>query len=382
MQPFAASPAPDSSSASGFVGAAPAPRRWLEFVLTGGSTLLVLALGRLLGVAVEPDTSLFWVSWATFHGAILVNDPHFASSYLLLYPELAKRLTDSESPPLQRLRYVWAGLVAPLLLIAWVLTSFITRDAVLLGYLIQLMFLLVSWHYVKQGFGVWSVLSARRGVRYTELERRGVLAHCFAAWAFAWSRRASAGGEFSDKGVVYTAPAHPQWLYPAACFLFWTTFLTAAALLIRKWRRDGQHPPLTALFGLLTSLWAWTVFSDMDPFLMYCIPALHSLQYLYFVALRVRGDATQALTFRSPRTRQIRFAVGAVALGVVMLRVTGEALDVVFPVPPDTAQAWRFGDTPLFAALVTIVNLHHYFIDNVIWRRDSPAVRALAAAPR
>ncbi|MGC4092873.1 MAG: hypothetical protein QM756_34310 [Polyangiaceae bacterium] len=54
-----------------------------------------------------------------------------------------------------------------------------------LGLVLQAMFVLVGWHYVKQSFGVLSVLSARRGVRFSLGERRVVLAHCISAWLFA-----------------------------------------------------------------------------------------------------------------------------------------------------------------------------------------------------
>jgi hypothetical protein len=37
------------------------------------------------------------------------------------------------------------------------------------------------------------------------------------------------------------------------------------------------------------------------------------------------------------------------------------------------------GATPYFAALYTFVNLHHYFMDHVIWRRDNPLTRYLRA---
>ena len=60
-----------------------------------------------------------------------------------------------------------AGVVVPVVLGVWAVTALRAESAYRLGLLIQLMFLLVGWHYVKQGFGVMSVLAARRGVRFT-----------------------------------------------------------------------------------------------------------------------------------------------------------------------------------------------------------------------
>ena len=41
---------------------------------------------------------------------------------------------------------------------------------------------------------------------------------------------------------------------------------------------------------------------------------------------------------------------------------------------------WRYtdlGPTPYFAALFAVVNIHHYFMDFVIWRKDNPRTRYL-----
>jgi hypothetical protein len=44
------------------------------------------------------------------------------------------------------------------------------------------------------------------------------------------------------------------------------------------------------------------------------------------------------------------------------------------------ASGWRtesLGETPFFAAFFLVVNLHHYFMDYVIWRRENPETRYL-----
>ena len=37
------------------------------------------------------------------------------------------------------------------------------------------------------------------------------------------------------------------------------------------------------------------------------------------------------------------------------------------------------GPTPYFAALYAVVNIHHFFMDTVIWRRENPRTRYLVA---
>jgi len=41
------------------------------------------------------------------------------------------------------------------------------------------------------------------------------------------------------------------------------------------------------------------------------------------------------------------------------------------------------GPSPYLAAFTTVVNVHHYFMDSVIWRRDHSEARLLLrSAPR
>ena len=57
----------------------------------------------------------------------------------------------------------------------------------------------------------------------------------------------------------------------------------------------------------------------------------------------------------------------------------GSAASDGFVRPRDRDSA--LGPTPFFAAIYAFVNLHHYFMDNVIWRRENPLTRYLQAAP-
>jgi hypothetical protein len=86
---------------------------------------LCWALQRLLGL----DRAELAVGFITFHAAHVVNDPHFAVTYLLFYRDVKGRLWSSEVPLAQRLRYLAAGFVVPLLLVIWAGYALITRRA-------------------------------------------------------------------------------------------------------------------------------------------------------------------------------------------------------------------------------------------------------------
>ena len=184
----------------------------VEFLLTGGGTLALFPLAWACRAGLGLDAAELWVGMLAFHAASLINDPHFAVTYLLFYRNVRGKALGNTFVPRQRVRYWVAGLLVPLLLAVAVGSALATQSAYAMGLMIQLMFLLVGWHYVKQGFGVLVVLSARRGVRYSTLERTVLLGHCYAGWAYAWASPSDAGTKSVVQGVFYTSFAHPPGL--------------------------------------------------------------------------------------------------------------------------------------------------------------------------
>jgi hypothetical protein len=110
------------------------------------------------------------------------------------------------------------------------------------------------------------------------------------------------------------------------------------------------------------------------------VPALHSVQYLYVVSLLADGEARErerAPFFEARRARLGLLAASALGLGWVLFHGAPWLLDGALVSRKDRWSA--LGPTPYFAALYTFVNLHHYFMDHVIWRRDNPLTRYLRA---
>ena len=352
-----------------------------EFLLVGGLTPLFFLLSSWLRKALGLDGPEYAFGFTTFYAAFVVNDPHFTVTYFLFYRRFAERLRGARSDPWQLARYVAAGVVTPLVLGVWAVAAIATKSALALGLLIQLMFLLVGWHYVKQGFGVMLVLSARRGVRFDPRERAAILAHCLAGWAYAWASPADPGTEVEEKGVVFTTVVHPVWLERLTHAVL---FATAAALLwvlVQKLRREGRLPIFTPLTALLCSVWSWSIYSSIDPLVVYVIPALHSVQYLYFVWLLRAGEARERegppWFERAASTRLAVLAASALGLGWVLFHGAPTALDDLLTPKHPRGPAALLGATPYFAALYTLVNVHHFAMDAVIWRRQNPETRYL-----
>ncbi|MDB4989437.1 MAG: hypothetical protein JWN04_4615 [Myxococcaceae bacterium] len=357
----------------------PFAARALEFLSVGGSTPLLFLLMWLLRMEIGQSDAEFAVSALFFYAAYLINDPHFAVTYVLFYRDAKTRALGGAFEPAQRVRYWIAGAVVPATLLLWAAFALVTKSALALGAMFQLMFLLVGWHYVKQGFGVLSVLATRRGVRWLRPERLALLAHCYAGWAYAWSSPADLGTRTEQKGLVYATFAQPAWLERTTLWLFVGSVLPLVWVLVQKRRREGSLPLFTPLLAYLCSIWTWTVFSSFDPLLRYAIPALHSLQYLYMVWLLKGNEARERQGppwfEASLGPRLLMLALSSVALGWLLFHGAPSALDELLV--GRRRVAGGLGPTPYFAALFAFVNIHHYFMDTVIWRRDNPLTRYL-----
>ncbi|MFS8069214.1 MAG: hypothetical protein ACMG6S_22870, partial [Byssovorax sp.] len=80
---------------------------------------MLFPLAWLLRGRVGLDASETFIDAFAYHAALVINNPHFAVTYLLFYKGAWKRVRRGALPPRQRARYVFVGLIVPLALLAW-----------------------------------------------------------------------------------------------------------------------------------------------------------------------------------------------------------------------------------------------------------------------
>jgi hypothetical protein len=199
--------------------------------------------------------------------------------------------------------------------------------------------------------------------------------------AYAWASPADPGTESIEKGVVFHTVAHGASLERFTHAVLFATAAVLAWALARKWRREGRLPLVTPLVAYLCSIWAWSIYSAADPLVRYVTPALHSLQYLYVVWLLKGNEARERQGppwFEPAWTVRVGIlAASAVLLGCFLFHLLPSFLDDAFA--GRRSAEGDLGPTPYFAALYAIVNIHHYFMDAALWRRENPETRYLYA---
>jgi hypothetical protein len=357
----------------------------VDFLLAGGGSLLVaLPLILLIRDKEAIKASSLWWGFALSN---VLNFPHFANSYQLLYTGIGQRIFGADSSQKVRLRYIWAGFVAPVLILGFMFAAYALGHPRMLGYAANAMVFTSGWHYVKQGYGVITVLSAIRRIYYSEIEKRLLLVNGYVVWIYSWLAFNKTLHEEALYGVKYfTFDIPPTLLTIGAVAATLTTAAVVGALAVRILVRR-QSVSWNGIVGYACALYLWVVAFYYDVIFAIFIPAFHSLQYLLFTwryqLNKVSSDgpvAADAAPVRRSRPPAFRFAK-FVGLGLVLGWFGFVGLPMLFHarLSPDPVV---FGPSVFVFIFVLWINIHHYFIDNVIWRRDNEDVRKYLFAPR
>lgn len=342
-----------------------------DFLCLGGGGFALMVV---VALSLPAHGSVSAVAATAMVFANFINHPHFAHSYQIFYRGFGGRLRDSALPGHMRLRYIFAGILVPALLFAFLAGTILLEAVAGLGYALNFMGFVVGWHYVKQGFGIAMVDAAKSKRYYAPGTRLAMLVNGYACWIYTWVQsnrdmvsRRMWDIEFGD------IPFDDRVAYGVAGAFAATSLWVLIRLALDYWR-DGRRFALNGLIGYLVTLYVWMAFVQIDPMFVFIAPVLHSLQYLTvvwrFEANRVSATA-QAGRRESRFSRLAAFGIVGLILGAMGFWIFPLLLDMV--VPYDRVV---FGSSLFLFLFWVFINIHHYFIDNVIWRRDNPEAKA------
>ncbi|MBZ9739252.1 MULTISPECIES: hypothetical protein [unclassified Mesorhizobium] len=369
-------------SADAPASAAATPQKYLfgpfiDFFMLGGSALLILPVLYFVPLRYEATLTL-----AMFLLSHLINQPHFGHSYQIFYRDFARKIRGDGYGRNLQIRYVIAGIVVPLAMIAFFAYGSLTGNARLLGYATNAMGFFVGWHYVKQGYGMLMVDAVLKRKFFSEQDKKVLLFNGYAVWLFAWLQTNVVITERQFWGLDYYTFAVPPWLITIAMSIAAASSAATAVMFINRWRKHGGALPYNGVVAYVVSLYAWILFVTLNPLWLLVVPALHSLQYLAVVwryqtnVERDRPDAVErpawkVLSILGPlyRLRVLAFIVVGGILGALGFWLVPMALIDLVPYDKAVLGSSLF----LFIAWI-FINVHHYFLDNVMWRRGNPEV--------
>ena len=346
-----------------------------DFWCFGGSALVILPLLLLVPSA---QYKLSVVAAAVF-ASHFINNPHFAHSYQIFYRGFAAKAFRGSLGPVMQARYLFAGVIAPAALAAFFAIAIAQGNLRLLALAGNAMGLFVGWHYVKQGYGLLMVDCALKRQFFGDREKRLLLLNSYAVWIASWMQLNLAMARTELWGIAYFSFAIPTWLLNAAVAVAATTTLATVAMVVARRRAKGALPT-NGVIAYFVSLYPWLALILLNPLWIVVVPVLHSLQYLAVVwRFQYNYESAQLARAEYKDGSLARQIFGGRALGhLAVFSLTGGVLGFAgfwllpmvlgITVPHDKA---LFGATVFLFVFWVFINVHHYFMDNVMWRRDN-----------
>ena len=336
--------------------------RWVDAAAAGGLSIVVYLACLLLlrGGPGRLDVS------ATLALFFLLNFPHFSATNWRLY----RSWSNARQFPVT----AW---VLPVLLAALVAAG-LAHPALVAPALVGLYYLWSPFHYSGQALGITLLYGRRSGFAIGRVERLALAACVYGAFVNSFAALDRSPADLSFYGIEYPRFGLPAWIDPLTLGLT----LTAGALFLAGIGQQAlaarRAPPLVLLMPLLAHL-VWFVVAKRTntPLFLALVASFHSLQYLliaWAVQLEERRDETGAAATREFVWRQsLKWGAGNVVGGLALFGALPWLVSRVF----DTGLAPQV----VFGIVWAALNVHHFFVDGVIWKlRSAGPAGALAAS--
>lgn len=269
--------------------------------------------------------------------------PHFAASYLLFYKQ----------PLIMRQAWFTAWLL-PLLLsavLAGCICFQLDQELRVMG---QVGLLLLYWHYAKQAFGA-SLWLMHGSASQLPIPKPLLLAVCLTLGGSGYISLMSHNTHIQAFGLYLPPLDWPLYLAPLAQIIAeGGLFLALGIGCYRAWSQTNWAGLIAGAVPLV-AFWSWM--EPASPWLLALVPIFHGLQYFPF-AWRV--------WLHESRGRL------SLLLGILLSLLLGGLL---FRFLPRATISENTHFLLLPAALLFLLNTHHYFIDAHMWRLKNSQVR-------
>ncbi|MEC8336635.1 MAG: hypothetical protein VXZ84_00670 [Planctomycetota bacterium] len=351
--------------------------------LFGGGLSIVLVVGLIVAKILNPGMQFLQLEIGLliiFYLNLVINWPHFMASYRILYAD-QKSIRE----------HSFVSIVMPM--------GFLLLIAVISGYaflagttqfaestwitgiklsLFALMSVQLAWHYTGQSWGMTASYLFIGGFRMEQIESLLIRSGFYALMIFHVLRLFSRE-EFLQTSFFFGESISAELVAWSNNFFlpFWRVVLlgTIAAGLIgfnRLSERVGQPVPKRSWIPWVAT-YSWYFMADFlgaDLFAIAAIQIFHALQYLSFplrVELNHFSDShreSKDKGFQRTIHMTIYYAL-LVGFGWFAFKEIGD--------PSGSSSALRI---MIAACVVSGINIHHYCIDNVIWKIRKPEVRS------
>ncbi|MGB0806102.1 MAG: hypothetical protein ACPGRC_05380 [Salibacteraceae bacterium] len=332
-----------------------------DWLTIGGLSIIILPIFLFF---IPNDANLSTtIGWVLYGVAFVVNYPHFTISYQLLYIDYWDKI-------FRDFKFFWAGVIVPLLLIAYIVWAHFQQTQESLAYFVEFMFVIVGWHYVKQSYGAVMVTSSLKKYYFNAWERNVMKFNLYALWLTSFLSFNIGEMPVNDYwGIKYYSLGFPKEAIYTTYALTALSLLVFGIMILRRIIKTKVWPPLNSILSFV-SIYAWFLPVLYDPVFFLAIPFFHSIQYFTFVvALKKREGDEHSKARQGGIKLAATYIIIAIISGALLFELIPRILDVTVTYNHDL-----FGEGLFLFLFSVFINIHHYFIDNVIWRRNNEHV--------
>jgi hypothetical protein len=322
---------------------------WVDYALIGGVSLLTFFLLKIFHHA---RTEVVWTTAAAL--AWVVNWPHFSATNYRLYQSKANIR-----------QYPIVALVVPLVVLTATVGSFASPGGVA-PWLVKLFLFWSPYHFSGQTVGITLIYARRAGFSVGRWERMALSGFVFSTFLVQMAMLEAGQGVTEYYSVPVPLLGIPVWM--PQVLRVWMILCGAGLLFFAvRWSVKNKRllPPIV-LLPAVTQL-VWFVIGPTVPSFFEFVPFFHSLQYMliaWLMQLKEKLDqgglapSRRYVLSESARWGVVNFAGGA----------------LLFYLLPQLASSAGF--TLAFASAVVLsgVQIHHFFVDGVIWKLKNPRV--------
>jgi hypothetical protein len=366
--------------------------RFGDFWLLGGASLLVwLVMISVQGFrsawAIDQHFKNLTITTASL--SLLVNYPHFLISYKLAY---------TRGRPFVSTHW-WQLIAVPILMVvmfAWAfarydvpvsqlpLVSLVQRTIsgfggnanvfsgprlgdLLFAIAFNVMLFTVGWHYTKQVFGCMMVYAYFDKYPLSKTQRTITKYALLSIWWLNFAYGNSTGVQNNFSQFKYYSFDLPDILVPITeAIVVIGVALVAYEVFWKNYKERGRAPGVNMVVPFVALYVWWLPITRQFEFYFLLTPLFHSLQYLAFV---YKMEDTRLRGLDHPEIRGTVLTVGIVLAGWMAFEFLPNEIDTAL----GTFNSWQMFF--FFTAAMLFINIHHYFIDNVLWRFRDPEVQ-------
>jgi hypothetical protein len=257
------------------------------------------------------------------------------------------------------------ALVIPLVLGGAVVGSFLSPQSVA-PWLVKMFVIWSPYHFSAQSLGITLVYARRAGFSVGRRERLALSGFIFGTFLVQTAISEAGEGVGAFYSVSYPTLGLPGWVPSLLRLWMWGCGAAMLLFVLAARRRDGRMVPAIVLLPAVAQF-VWFGLGWKVPAFNEFVPFFHALQYLLIAWVMQLGETLAA---RAPGERR-RFFLRESARWALFNLAGGVLLFWVLPHLGSLA-----GFTLPFATAVVIsaVQIHHFFVDGVIWKLRNPRV--------